>query len=83
MTAAVQQASAGMVQIDTQGCAVLTPDQQTALVGALQHGQTPDDPPTNTFAGQAVLALVLQVDKSLVNDGGPILGVWASTHSVK
>jgi hypothetical protein len=82
ITAAVQAAVAGQVMFDTQGCATLTPAQQTALVGLLTHGDK-GAPPSNTFAGQAVLALVVQVDKSLVNAGGPILGVWASTHSVQ
>lgn len=82
VTTAVQAAGANAVTFDGQKCAQLTPDQQTLLVGKLQHSGN-DAPPTNTFAGQAVLALVLQVDKTLVNDGGPILGVWASTHSVK
>jgi hypothetical protein len=82
VNAAVQAAGAGMVQFDDQNCALLTPDQQAALGGLLTHGEDGADP-TNTFAGQAVLALVVQVDKSLVNDNGPILGVWASTHSVK
>ena len=82
VTTAVQAAGSGGVMFDDKGCALLTPEQQTLLVGKLQHSGN-DAPPTNTFAGQAVLALVLQVDKSLVDDGGPILGVWASTHSVK
>ncbi len=82
VNAAVQAAGAGMVQFDNQQCAELTQDQQTALVGLLTSGND-GAKATNTFAGQAVLSLVLQVDKSLVDDGGPILGVWASSHSVK
>jgi uncharacterized protein DUF4331 len=82
VNAAVQAAGAGMVKFDDQQCAQLTLDQQNALVGLLTHGDNGANA-TNTFAGQAVLALVLQVDKSLVDDGGPILGVWASTHSVQ
>lgn len=82
VSAAVQAAGAGMVQFDNQQCAQLSADQQTALVGLLTTGND-GAKATNTFAGQAVLALVLQVDKSLVNDGGPILGVWASSHSVR
>jgi hypothetical protein len=78
---AVKQAGAGKVGF-LQGCATLTPDQQTALFGLLTHGAD-GAPPSNTFAGQAVLALVVQVDKTLVNGGGPILSVWASTHSVQ
>ena len=82
VNAAVQAAGANQVKFDDQNCAQLTADQQTALLGLLTSGND-GAPATNTFAGQAVLALVLQVDKSLVNAGGPILGVWASTHSVK
>jgi hypothetical protein len=78
---AVKQAVAGQVTFDPTGCATLTPAQQTGLVGLLQHGAD-GAPPSNTFAGQAVLALVVQLDKSLVDQGGPILGVWASTHAV-
>ena len=81
VTEAVTQAVAGKVGFD-KGCATLTAEQQTALIGLLTHGKD-GAPPSNTFAGQAVLALVLQVDKSLVTTAGPILGVWASTHSVR
>lgn len=35
----------------------------------------------DSFAGGNVDALVIQVDKSLVNSGGDILGVWASTRT--
>jgi hypothetical protein len=78
---AVKQAVAGQVTFDMQGCATLTPAQQTRLLGLLTHGEGGADP-SNTFAGQAVLSLVVQVDKTLVDAGGPILGVWASTHAV-
>jgi len=78
--AAVDAVVADQVTFDAQGCAQLTPGQQTALVGLLTHGAD-GAPPSNTFAGQNILALVVQVDKSLVNVGGPVLGVSASTHS--
>ena len=79
---AVRQVVAGQVTFDTQRCATLTPAQQTGLVGLLTHGADGAEP-SNTFAGQAVLSLVVQVDKTLVDAGGPILGVWASTHTVR
>jgi hypothetical protein len=79
---AVKQAVAGQVAFDMQGCASLSPAQQTGLVGLLTHGAD-GAPPSNTFAGQAVLSLVVQLDKSLVDVNGPILSVWASTHSVQ
>ena len=79
---AVKQAVAGKVGFDATGCALLSVDQQSALLGLLTHGDQ-GAPPSNTFAGQAVLALVVQVDKTLIDAGGPMLGVWASTHSVR
>jgi uncharacterized protein DUF4331 len=62
------------------GCPSLTEAQANLLVGDLQHGADGADP-TNTFAGQNILALVVQVDKSIVDGGGPLLGVSASTYS--
>ena len=79
-TAAVAAVAANQVTFDAQGCAQLTPEQQTGLLGLLTHGEN-GAPPSNTFAGQNVLALVVQIDKTLVNAGGPVLGVWASTHA--
>jgi hypothetical protein len=79
---ATSEAAAGRVAFDAQGCAELTPAQLTLLGGKLTHGANGADP-SNTFAGQAVLSLVVQVDKTLVNGNGPVLGVWASTHSVR
>lgn len=63
-----------------KGCPTLTSEQQTALIGALQSGDD-GDPPSNTFEGQNGLALVIQIDKTIVNSGGPILGVSASTYA--
>jgi len=79
VTTATAAAASGMVTLDDQQCAELTPDQQTLLVGLLQHGAN-GAPPSNTFAGANVLSLVVQLDKTLVDSGGPTLGVWASTH---
>lgn len=81
VTTATAEAAAGRVMVDAEGCALLTPEQQTALVGLLTSG-TDGAPASNTFAGQNVMALVVQVDKNLVNAGGPILGVWGSTHAL-
>jgi hypothetical protein len=63
-----------------EGCPSLTDEQAALLVGQLQHGNDGADP-TNTFAGQDILALVIQVDKSIVDGGGPLLGVSVSTYS--
>lgn len=66
--------------ISEGGCPILDADQQAALLAALTTGND-GAPASNTFAGQSVLALVIQVDKALVNPGGPVLGVSVSTYS--
>jgi hypothetical protein len=65
---------------ENQGCPALTPDQQTLLMTALTTGND-GAPPSNTFAGQNVLALVVQIDKTIVDRGGPVLGVSFSTYA--
>jgi len=74
--------AAGAVAFDDadKGCPSLTPEQQGLLLGALQSGDD-GDPPTDTFEGQSVLALVIQIDKTIVNSGGPVLGVSVSTYA--
>lgn len=39
-----------------------------------------DSAATDDFGSANVLALVVQVDKSLVTSGGPVLAAWGSTH---
>ena len=74
----VIDAAASLV-FDDEGCPQLDEATSNALVGSLQTGLD-GAPASDTFAGQNVLALVVQVDKSVVDAGGPLLGVWASTH---
>jgi len=76
------EAAAGRIAFpdENKGCPALTPEQQGALIDALQHGDR-GAPPSNTFAGQNVLALVIQVDKSIVDGNGPVLGVSVSTYT--
>ncbi len=80
VNAAVAAVGAGEVEFDASNCPLLTEAQGTALVGALTSGND-GAPASNTFAGQNVLALVIQIDKSIVDEGGPVLGVSASTYS--
>jgi hypothetical protein len=67
-------------QLDGAGCPVYTQEQSDVAWYLLSRGAD-DHPPRNDFAGQRVLALVVQVDAAVVTPGGPILGVWASTRS--
>ena len=52
------------------------------LVDALSKDTDGVTAGSDTFAGQNVNAIVLQVDTALLNAGGPILGVWASTNEM-
>ncbi len=79
--AAVLAAAPGLV-FDSEGCPNVDVATSNALVGLLQSG-TDGAPASDTFAGSNVLSLVVQVDKDLVSAGGPLLGVWASTHAAQ
>ncbi len=56
-----------------QGCPTLDADTSNALLDGLKSG-------ANAHAGGEVLTMVVEVDKALVNKGGPILSAWASTN---
>lgn len=75
-------AAAPSLTFDGEGCPAVDADTSAALVGQLQSGED-GAAASDTFAGNDVLALVVQVDKSVVNSGGPVLGVWASTHTAR
>ncbi|HEX4340351.1 MAG TPA: DUF4331 family protein [Polyangiaceae bacterium] len=62
------------------GCPAVSQATSAALVKALQSTKTGGSPAVDNFAGANVLAIVLEIDKSLLNVGGPNLGIWASTH---
>jgi hypothetical protein len=64
------------------GCPQLDEETSATLVAQLQHGEDGEDA-SNTFAGSSVLSLVIQLDKALVTGGGPIVGVWGSTHAAE
>jgi hypothetical protein len=62
------------------GCPSLSA-AQTAIL-AKQLDSAPDGgPPGNHFAAFNTLAIVVQVDKSLVTHGGPLISVWGATYS--
>jgi hypothetical protein len=62
------------------GCPRLTQAQGEQLRALLASGESGASP-SDTFAGQSVLALVLQVDRSVLDASGPILGVWAGSYA--
>lgn len=64
------------LDFDGAGCPLLDEATSNALINALQdNGNAVDN-----FAGLTAGSLVLQVDATLLTEGGTILAVWASTH---
>lgn len=64
--------TADALAFDGAGCPILDAETSRNLITQLSTG-------TNTFAG-SILALVLQIDQRLINQGGDIVAVWGSTH---
>lgn len=75
----VKGAAAGLT-FDAANCPALDANTSAALRNQLQNDDPPDGAVNDDFAGANIAAIVLTLDKTLVNRGGPILGVWASTH---
>lgn len=50
------------------------------LANMLNHTMNGTMPPKDFFAGLNVLSIVVEIDKTLVNQGGPLLAVWGSTN---
>jgi hypothetical protein len=76
----VAAAIAAEPTLDAEGCPDIDDTTSGILVDQLQHGADGAEP-SNTFAGSSVLSIVVQIDKTLVDEGGPMLGVWGSTHA--
>lgn len=79
-TAEAVTAAAPDLMFDGDGCPMVDSDTSQALV--TQLASEPDGSPgMDDFANSNILALVLQVNVGLVNDGGAILGVSGFTNS--
>lgn len=78
-------AAGGLPAPDAAGCYNLgNPGSSgtiaSVLVADLTHTSHGANPAVDHFAGLNVLSIALQVDLSLVNKGGPVVGVWGSTN---
>jgi Domain of unknown function (DUF4331) len=73
------KSAAPSLTFDAAGCPALDASTSMALVNQLKAGMA-GAAPTNAFTGQKIQTIVLEVDKSLLTGGGPILGVWGSTN---
>ena len=74
----VRGAAAGLTP-DEYGCPAVDAGTSAALVAQLAS-DADGNPGVDSFAGINTSALVLELDKSLVNSGGDIISVWASTR---
>jgi hypothetical protein len=80
---AVGAVVAGAVTLDPDGCAEIDSATAGVLINDLTHdsdGNVALNTLTDDFATANVVAIVLQLDTSLVDTGGDILAVYASTH---
>jgi hypothetical protein len=78
-TVAIVDGAAAGLTFDAAGCPALTPATSAALVKQLKTAKG-GGPAVDFFAGKNVLSIVLSIDKSLLNAGGPIMSAWASTN---
>jgi hypothetical protein len=78
-TARTVTAAAGGLTVDAAGCPALDEATAQALVTQLQSAPG-GGPAVNSFDQFNVLAIVLEVDKSLVTTNGPIVSVAAATY---
>jgi hypothetical protein len=80
MVATVKGAKAALIPTaDPSGCPKVDAPTSAALVSQLAHNPS-GGPPVDHFATLNVIAIVVAIDATLVNGGGPIVGVWASTN---
>jgi hypothetical protein len=74
-------AAESSVSFDSNGCPTLDPSTASLVRTQLSTDPASDGGPAKDFfLGLNVLSLVLELDTSVVNAGGPIVGVWASTN---
>jgi hypothetical protein len=62
------------------GCLLIPAGTAAAVRGWLQGGADGGGAPVNDFANFNALAIVVSVDLTLINGGGPITAVWGSTN---
>lgn len=78
-TASAIHNASSQAAYDAAGCIVVNSTTSNLIVGTLKSDGA-GGPPSDAFAGQNVLAIVVSLDKSLLAAAPPILSVWASTR---
>lgn len=74
--------AAPTLMFDGAKCPTLDAATSGVLIGQLQGTMKGTMPAVNFFGKLNVLSIVIEVDKTLVNAGGSVVAVWASTHKV-
>ena len=78
-TSRMVASAAASLQFDPAGCPRLDAATSTALVTQLRTAPG-GGPAVNNFDKFNVLAIVIDIDKSILTKNGPILSFWASTN---
>jgi hypothetical protein len=78
-TARIVTGAAGSLTFDAAGCPAVDQATSTALVTQLQSAPG-GGPAPDSFANFNVIAIVVEVDKSILTENGPILSVATATY---
>lgn len=74
-------AGANMLTFDSSNCLTGQAGPRSGIASALGQNANGMTPAVDTFRMANTLAIVLEVDKTLLNKGGNILSVWAATRA--
>lgn len=75
------RAAAGGLDFNAEGCPAVDGGTSGTLVGLLASNGDGSTPGTDSFAGGDIDAIVVEIDKALINTGGEILATYSSTRS--
>ncbi|MFT7578405.1 MAG: hypothetical protein ACI9MR_000063 [Myxococcota bacterium] len=71
--------AASGLSFDGDGCPTVDEATAGAIVALLQSDGN-GGAAVDTFAAVNVMSIVVEIDKTLINSGGDVMGIWASTH---
>lgn len=79
-TVATIKSVAGSLTFDDAGCPQVSGATATVLRDQLSHNPDGGGVPLDFFGALNTLAIVVSIDKTLVNKGGKLVAAWASTN---
>lgn len=71
---------AGGLTFNADGCPTAPAATLNMVAGALSQNSAGGTPAVDTFRTANTLAIVLEIDKGLLNKGGGFISVWGGTH---